>query len=957
MAGPRFHLVLLTTLAALVLCAALVPARADATEESAEPADDGTITTVLQPGWNMVGWLGADMDASEIFDQVPNLERVSAWDAENQRYQRRTRTSIARHGLRQLTPGRGLWLEIGGDEPVEWTRPASEESMLLELHAGRNLVGWAGRDGTPIEDAVARFGDTFVRASRWDAVAQQFQRYHPGRDSAATPPRDLTHGDALWVELTSDARWWQSGSAPPPVVFLGEFTDEERAEIGGWMDSARAVFAERWSVEAPITVYVGDRESVTSTYRRLRGSKLPTWTCGDSGRRIIFLWDCIDERSHAHAYFHAIQSHLERPRSANAPTWLVEGSAEYAASAYLGVLSGTRTASEQVTEDILRALLNPGIYDLPALDEIEGYSAFHSLRGVPGHRLGFVAVDWLVQQSADASIIDFFKMLAKVRRWQEVFEPAFGITVDDFYRLFARYRAAAAPRPPQPTDVGERVPPMAQEPGEPDLVFVGDIPLGTQAAVRREFEEQLAFFGERFGAGNADYTVYVGTDVASVRHMHLRLFLSEPPRDFCSGSAGVGAVLVVLNCSGARNHDIAEYHPKLVRQQLAPWTSLPPVPAAYDIRGPVWLIHAAEAYVEHAYQTAAGIEGPRGVGSRISQAIRTGQLRSLDTRKGFNEAGYRSARALSSLAGEWLAERAGEPALFEYYRLLPTSGSWEEAFEFAFGITVNAFYEAFEASRATVAPPLPHLADDSHKPVLVFVGDIPTETQTAIRAELDSLQAFFFERFRTGTADYTAFVAADDASFAAADARATGVESEIQLCRLTLHGSFVILSLECQQTPPHSLDAWHFTAVTHELASREMLSAPSGYDPLGPIWLIEAGQTYVEHAYRAAAGREAFDAIRSRETSLAARAADPLRALESWAGFDSERHWELRAVAFLAMEWLVEHAGEPAVFQYYRQRARTDTWEAAFEAAFGIAVDDFYEAFEAHRAEVAPPAS
>ena len=33
----------------------------------------------------------------------------------------------------------------------------------------------------------------------------------------------------------------------------------------------------------------------------------------------------------------------------------------------------------------------------------------------------------------------------------------------------------------------------------------------------------------------------------------------------------------------------------------------------------------------------------------------------------------------------------------------------------------------------------------------------------------------------------------------------------------------------------------------------------------------------------------------------------------------------------------------------------SSTWQEAFEAAFGIAIDDFYEAFEEYRAEVAPP--
>ena len=52
------------------------------------------------------------------------------------------------------------------------------------------------------------------------------------------------------------------------------------------------------------------------------------------------------------------------------------------------------------------------------------------------------------------------------------------------------------------------------------------------------------------------------------------------------------------------------------------------------------------------------------------------------------------------MAADWLVQRAGEPALFEYYRLLGSSATWEEAFEGAFGITIDDFYAAFAEYRA-----------------------------------------------------------------------------------------------------------------------------------------------------------------------------------------------------------------------------------------------------------------
>ena len=44
----------------------------------------------------------------------------------------------------------------------------------------------------------------------------------------------------------------------------------------------------------------------------------------------------------------------------------------------------------------------------------------------------------------------------------------------------------------------------------------------------------------------------------------------------------------------------------------------------------------------------------------------------------------------------------GEDALVEYYRALPNSGSWEEAFELTFGLTVADAYQGFAAHRAEV---------------------------------------------------------------------------------------------------------------------------------------------------------------------------------------------------------------------------------------------------------------
>ena len=119
-----------------------------------------------------------------------------------------------------------------------------------------------------------------------------------------------------------------------------------------------------------------------------------------------------------------------------------------------------------------------------------------------------------------------------------------------------------------------------------------------------------------------------------------------------------------------------------------------------DWWGPGWLTQATESYVGSVYEAT--------IGTRTFGEIRQDQIRLAARTAGPLPAlsgGFDSRRAVSFLAGEWLAKRAGESALVDYYRALPSSANWEQAFETAFGIRVDHFYVEFERYRAEVAPP------------------------------------------------------------------------------------------------------------------------------------------------------------------------------------------------------------------------------------------------------------
>ena len=282
---------LLAALAVLLLAtAAGSPSHVAA---ASEPGDSETITTVLYPGWNMVGWLGPDIPVTELFDAIPELVRVSAWDTTEQRYQRRTRNSIPRFGLRQVTRGMGLWFQLDADGPVAWERPVAGDSLLLTLQTGRNLVGWAGEDGASVSDVVARFGDAFTEALAWDAATQRFMRHRPGA-STTHGLASLDRGDALRVGLTEDTRWWERGTAQPTFVFADDITAEQREEVRALFESAIDVIAVRFGAHTTdFTVNVSTENIV----------------CAARPRRIDFPFHAC-RLGAPHEYFHILQFEL-----------------------------------------------------------------------------------------------------------------------------------------------------------------------------------------------------------------------------------------------------------------------------------------------------------------------------------------------------------------------------------------------------------------------------------------------------------------------------------------------------------------------------------------------------------------------------------------------------------------------------------------------------------------------
>ncbi|MXZ89665.1 MAG: carboxypeptidase regulatory-like domain-containing protein [Dehalococcoidia bacterium] len=378
------------------------------------------VTTNLLPGWNLVGWTEAEADIAAIFEAIPQLESAHAWDAGTQAFTEASRSGAGIAGaLSTLQPGTGLWLYLGGTEPVEWTRQNLVETALVQLEEGWNLVGWSGRVGASPEDILGSLGQALGGVATWEAATEEFLLYVPGSPANGHTPQRINRGDGLWLHTSKARQWLQPGGFEPPIEYHPDVALETRAPFPDAVDSVLAYFAYRFGLFVPsVEVYVGDDIGRCGFYA------LPT---------IVLSEGCV--HAMAHEYVHAIQAHVAGG-GGTAPTWLTEGMAERWEGQYDDYI-GHRTYSERqenYTRPFARRTETP-------LARMEGYNEV-------SYTVANLAVDWLVQLTGESSLLEYYRQRFSHGTWQEAFENAFGMGVDDFYTSFAAHRAeVAAPFP------------------------------------------------------------------------------------------------------------------------------------------------------------------------------------------------------------------------------------------------------------------------------------------------------------------------------------------------------------------------------------------------------------------------------------------------------------------------------------------------------------------------------
>ena len=117
----------------------------------------------------------------------------------------------------------------------------------------------------------------------------------------------------------------------------------------------------------------------------------------------------------------------------------------------------------------------------------------------------------------------------------------------------------------------------------------------------------------------------------------------------------------------------------------------------------------------------------------------------------------------------------------------------------------------------------------------------------------------------------------------------------------------------------------------------------------GPGWITEGSPEWARFTYMDSIRAGAYADARTARVWAAARSTETLRDARLF--LQSNMHFLL---GMLATERLADRFGDTSIIEYFSQRALHATSAQAFEATFGLTLDEFYDEFAAWRAEGFP---
>ena len=453
---PVIRASLLAVLALISCALALDLARAqDPTTETG---------TTLHPGLNLIGWTAEATPTSQLFDEIPQLEAVWAWDAELDDWIVAARGAPEwLGGLGRLTPGMGLRMQLSGDQPFNWQRSTEPTRGLVKLRTGWNLVAWSGADQTPIDDALKGIGWSLRTVHRWNPATQQWTTWTSPERTAQLIAADNTdqetnddseiptirRGEALWINVARAVNWLQPTDILPRLVFPGGASTALQARVRRDLKATLAFFRDQYGIQADpaFTIYVAkdvdaliqvltdDKGEVSAVGARETWDLAPGWA--SSNGEIVIKQSAQARYLLTHEYFHILQYQMAEVDGVNReqPEWIFEGMAEWAAGEH-EVLDRKRTRTALHNKYTSTIATNA-----PSLRAAERENASWQ------YDLGWLATEHLTADAGSDSWIEFWRQFASAgigphRRWtstldwRTTFQNVFNQTVSEFYAEF-----------------------------------------------------------------------------------------------------------------------------------------------------------------------------------------------------------------------------------------------------------------------------------------------------------------------------------------------------------------------------------------------------------------------------------------------------------------------------------------------------------------------------------------
>lgn len=411
-------------------------------------ADEDALTTILHPGWNLVGWIHEETPAADLFEQLDSLESIHDGSGHSMR-RPAADAPAAEDAALTLQPGRGYWLRIGSDQPLDWTRPAQPSTLRFQLEPGNQLVAWAGPSDRSIDDVLLGLRDQLSLAWRWIAAEQRYIPWSPNLDIPAIDAPPLNRGDAVRISLLEPTEWLHPTGDLPRIQFAGglhhQLPDNFREMVEADLRFVVERFAAKFQFEAPADRLILRIPTTPAALQRQQvnhAAPSGAWASSPGvrgGTSIIMMpWHYWGERgcddhargvprscsTLAHEYFHILQYELAGPASNRTPGWLVEGTAIWS---YWPLF-------DRPPPDFHDHQLASDELDLSAHADPYDYA----------HDLGEVATAFLVRRAGIESIVDFWRNLdPRINpglSWKTVFARSFGVAYPVFVSEFYQHR-------------------------------------------------------------------------------------------------------------------------------------------------------------------------------------------------------------------------------------------------------------------------------------------------------------------------------------------------------------------------------------------------------------------------------------------------------------------------------------------------------------------------------------